>query len=87
MGTKKSIICDVCGKKGARKRRVTRSYGRGANLLVVEGVPVISCPHCGESYLTADTLHELDRIKRNRKELTARRFVTVANFIDFAAIV
>jgi hypothetical protein len=56
-------------------------------LLVVEGVPVISCPHCGESYLTADTLHELDRIKRNRKELTARRFVTVANFIEFAPIV
>jgi hypothetical protein len=47
---------------------------------VIEGVPVITCPHCGESYLTAVTLHELERIKRHRKELAARRSVAVANF-------
>ena len=74
------MICEICGKQGARERRVTRSYGRGGNLLVVEGVPVITCPHCGESYLTAGTLHELERIKRHRKALAARRPVAVANF-------
>jgi len=76
----KSMICEICGKKGARRRRVTRSYGRGGNLLVIESAPVITCPHCGESYMTAVTLHELDRIKRDRKELAARRSVAVANF-------
>lgn len=80
MTIRKSMICDICGKKGARERRVTRSYGRGDNLLVVERVPVITCPHCGESYLTAATLRELERIKRDRKELAARRPVAVANF-------
>lgn len=80
MPVEKLSICEICGRKGARKRRVTRSYGHGGNLLVVEGVPVITCPHCGESYLTAATLHELDRIKRDRKELAARRTVAVANF-------
>ncbi len=80
MTVRKSLICQICGKRGARERRVTRSYGSGSNLLVVEGVPVISCPHCGESYLTAATLHDLERIKRDRKELSARRPVAVANF-------
>ncbi len=72
--------CDICGKKGARVRRVTRSYGKGKNLLVVEDVPVVSCPHCGESYLTADTLHEIERIKMHRQNFAAKRKVPVANF-------
>jgi YgiT-type zinc finger domain-containing protein len=80
MTVRNSMICEICGREGARKRRVTRTYGRGDNLLVIERVPVISCPHCGDSYLTAVTLHELERIKRHRKEIAARRSVAVANF-------
>ncbi len=56
------MVCDICGKEGVRQRYVSRSYGKGAFLLVIEGVPVMGCPHCGESYLTAQTLHEVDRI-------------------------
>ena len=56
------MTCDNCGKEGARIRRVTRSYGKGDDLLVIENIPVISCPHCGESYMTAETLHEIERI-------------------------
>ena len=74
------MLCDICGKKGARIRRITRSYGKGANLLVVENVPVISCPHCGESYLTAETLHEIERIKLHRKDFGTARKVAVASF-------
>jgi YgiT-type zinc finger domain-containing protein len=33
-------ICDFCGKKGTRERRITRIYGRGSNLLVIEQVPL-----------------------------------------------
>ena len=80
MKVRNFMICEICGKEGARERRVARSYGRGGNLLVVERVPVITCPHCGESYLTAATLRELERIKRHRKEVAARRPVAVANF-------
>jgi YgiT-type zinc finger domain-containing protein len=58
------FICDSCGKNGAKIVHVTKSYGKGLDLLVIENVPVISCPHCGESYLTAKTLHELENIKR-----------------------
>jgi len=74
------MICDICGKKGARVRHVTRSYGRGEDLLVIENVPVVSCPHCGESYLTAETLHEIERIKLHRQSFAEKRSVAVAEF-------
>jgi YgiT-type zinc finger domain-containing protein len=74
------LTCDVCGRGGARVRHVTRSYGKGASLLVIENVPVISCPHCGASYLTAATLHELERIKSQRANFAVERPVPVAVF-------
>jgi YgiT-type zinc finger domain-containing protein len=74
------MICDICGSKEAKIRRITRTYGKGEDLLVIENIPVVSCPHCGESYLTAETLHEIERIKMNRKSLAVERCVEVANF-------
>jgi len=53
--------CDICGKSGARIRHISRSFGHGADLLVIEKVPAVTCPHCGGSYLTAETLHESRR--------------------------
>jgi hypothetical protein len=50
-------------------------------LLVVENVPVMSCPHCGESYLTADTLHEIERLKHHRRGLAVKRPVEVVSFV------
>lgn len=74
------MICDVCGQGNARIRYLSRSYGKGETLLVIENVPIISCPDCGESYLTAATLHQIDRIKRDRKTLSVERPVEVATF-------
>ncbi|MCY7324415.1 MAG: type II toxin-antitoxin system MqsA family antitoxin [Phormidesmis sp. CAN_BIN36] len=74
------MICDVCGQGNARIRHISRSYGKGETLLVIENVPVVSCPDCGESYVTAETLHQIDRIKRDRKALTVERPVEVAIF-------
>lgn len=74
------MICDICGEEGARIRRVARTYGKGKDLLVIENIPVVSCPHCGESYLTAETLHEIERIKLHRKSLAVARPVKVASF-------
>jgi YgiT-type zinc finger domain-containing protein len=75
-----SLVCDICGKKGVKIRHVPRSYGQGKDLLVIENVPVISCPHCGESYLTAETLHEIERIKLHRQSFAESRPVPVAVF-------
>jgi YgiT-type zinc finger domain-containing protein len=75
------MICDICGQEGARVRHVSRSYGKGEGLLVIENVPVISCPNCGESYLTAETLHEIERIKLHRQSFAQERPVSVAVFV------
>ena len=74
------MVCDVCGRKGAKVRRLTRSAGKGRTAFLIERVPVISCPHCGESYLTAETLHEIERIKLHRRQLVEERVVSVARF-------
>ena len=74
------MLCDICEKEGARERRITRAYGQGIDLLVIENIPVISSPHCGESYMTGETLHEVERIKQHRKSLAAERPVEVAVF-------
>ncbi len=74
------MVCDICGKKGAYIRKVTETYGKGKNLLVVENIPMVSCLHCGESYFTAETLHEIERIKLHRKSFAVERSVEVASF-------
>ena len=74
------MICDICGKEGARTRRLTRSYGSAEKLVVIENVPVVHCPHCRERYLTAETLQEIERIKLHRRSFAKKRAVAVANF-------
>jgi YgiT-type zinc finger domain-containing protein len=59
---------------------VTRSFGKGADLLVIERVPMWACASCGESYFTAHTMHEIERIKALRKSVAKSRSVPVAQF-------
>jgi len=80
MTKSRSVQCEACGFKQARVLVMSRSYGQGSELLVIEGVPVISCPHCGESYMTADTLHEIERIKLHRHMMAEDRPVEVVKF-------
>jgi len=72
--------CNICGEAGVRTRRVTRSYRKGGELVVIENIPAHCCPHCGESYFTAETLHEIERLKRHHKSLAERQVVEVIAF-------
>ncbi len=74
------MSCDFCGKEGARIHLVTESLGKGDNLLVIEEVPMIICPNCGQSYLTAETAHQIEAIRRHRRNLV-KRPVEVATYI------
>lgn len=74
------MVCDICGREGARSRRVARTYGKGEDLLLIENIPVVSCPHGGESYLTAETLREIERTKLHRRSFAVQRPVEVASF-------
>ena len=75
------IKCDYCGKSGVKINHVSRSYGKDADLLIIEDMPVIACPHCKESYMTAETMHEIERIKLHRKSMTKKRQIAVAEFV------
>lgn len=72
--------CDVCGLPGIRQRHITRSYGKGKDLIIIENVPVMMCPHCGEDYLMPETIDEIERIKLHRRHFAATRSVAVAAF-------
>jgi len=74
------VTCPVCGKDGARLRHLTRNYGKGDRILLIENVPVISCPHCNESYLSAETIHELERLKREKRGKAAEWKVQVLTY-------
>ncbi len=59
---------------------MTRSFGQGVSLLVIENIPIIACPHCGTSYFDAKTLHEIERIKAERTHRALTKAVPVAEF-------
>ncbi len=77
--------CEICGKKTASIKKVTKSFGRGHSLVVIEDIPVLSCSNCHESYITADTARELDRIRKNRVTVGKAKQVLVASFKESAA--
>ncbi|MSQ21141.1 MAG: YgiT-type zinc finger protein [Betaproteobacteria bacterium] len=73
-------MCASCGERSVQLRAVTRSFGAGKAFLVIEGIPMWSCSYCGESYFTAQTMHEVERIKALRKSVAVDRSVPVAEF-------
>ena len=80
IGNSQLIMCDLCGNEDARLYFIPRSYGKDDALLVIEDVPIIYCPNCGEDYLTAETLQEIERIKQARQTVAPKRPVAVAVF-------
>ncbi len=74
-----------CASGRVQLKYVTRSYGKGSDLLVIESIPIWSCPSCGESYFSAQTMHEIERIKALRKSVAKSRPVPVAAFEKAAA--
>ena len=75
------MTCDICGKGGARTKRVTRAYGKGDAMVVIDKVPVVICPNCGESYLTAETMHEVERLRLHQHSMKPRRLAPVINYV------
>lgn len=72
--------CDICGNDTARIRKIARTYGRGKDIFVIENVPVVTCSHCGESYLNAKTLHDIENIIHSRKKIESNRSAPIVNY-------
>ena len=58
-------LCPVCNAN-ARVKRVSKAFGQGSELLVIEDIPVIVCRVCHEQYITAETLEEIERLRSQR---------------------
>ncbi len=69
---KKQIICDCCGTPGVMLKHITRSFGKGSSVVVIDEIPLHVCRHCGESYFTADTLQEVERLRMHRAGLAVQ---------------
>jgi YgiT-type zinc finger domain-containing protein len=74
------MTCDVCGARGARTRKTTRTFGSGRSTFLIEGLPLVHCSSCGESYFTAATLKAIEHIRRNWREMTVAKRMPVAKF-------
>ena len=61
-------------------RRVTKSFGRGRSAFLIEGVPVVACESCGQSYMTAQTVQEIERIRLHWRQLAVEKKIRVAKF-------
>jgi YgiT-type zinc finger domain-containing protein len=60
------LICDICGENEAYIHRITRRYDNNKSLFIIENIPVVSYSSCDESYLTAETMHEIENIKMHQ---------------------
>jgi len=68
-----------CGSKKAKIRYISRSYGKNEECFIIENIPLISCPDCGESYFTAETMRKIEAIKQQRNSIAITRNIPVAN--------
>ena len=69
------------GESGVKRKLVTRSFGKGDHVVVIDGIPLLACPHCGESYFTADTLQEVERLRMHRASLPAQSMAPVLSYV------
>ena len=70
----------MCGLEGTQVRYVTRSFGKGEHLLVVENIPYLFCPRCGERYFTAATMREIERLKMTKTARIRRKPIPIVSF-------
>ena len=47
---------------------------------LVDKVPVVRCPHCHQTYMTAQTAKTLDQLLQQRKELARPQTLDVIEF-------
>ena len=74
--------CPICEQEGAIERQRTETMGRGDDLLIIEGVPVISCLNCGSISYPAATIKRMEQIRRNRAQVATKRCIDVAQFAE-----
>ena len=60
--------CLMCGYKETYIINLTRVYGDDENPLILENIPTIYCPKCGEMYWSAKTAKEIEKYIEEHKQ-------------------
>ena len=71
-------ICSFCGEKTARLTAKNQTFGKGAEMIVIEDVPTWSCENCGEVYITAEVSRAIDDVLAHPERHAEKRPVNVA---------
>jgi YgiT-type zinc finger domain-containing protein len=58
--------CGICNYAPVEETTTTIEEWDGADLIVIEDVPVEKCPQCGEEYFAPDVLEELEALLERR---------------------
>jgi YgiT-type zinc finger domain-containing protein len=74
-----NALCAFCGTPGVQTLHKTKLFGKGANTVIIENVPVQHCRTCGESYYDPDTSHLIDDILAQPERYTVQRPMNVAS--------
>ena len=69
--------CPACGEP-AEIKRITKAFGHGNGLLVIEDIPMIVCRTCHEQYIAAETLHKIEKLRERRQHQA--RMIDVERF-------
>lgn len=56
-----SKVCNFCGNKNFKSKRVQYIYRHKGRFLIVNDVPCEKCEYCGEQYFKADVLKKIER--------------------------
>ena len=54
--------CIVCKKGSTEPGTTTVSIDKGATIVVIRDVPAAICSTCGEEYIDADTIKDIEKI-------------------------
>lgn len=54
-------VCNFCGNKNFRKKKVQYIYKHNGHFLVVNNVPCEECEYCGEQYFKSDVLKTIEK--------------------------
>ena len=76
-------VCDHCSSGILRPTRIRTAFWRGDSLVVVQNIPAMVCPDCGEEYVDDPTVVQLDRLRGNgfgTVEAVTQMIVPVVDF-------
>jgi len=55
-------VCNFCGNKNFRIKKVQYIYRHDGKFLIVNDVPCEECEYCGEQYFKSDVLKKIEKI-------------------------